>query len=72
MNLQQLADSKGVTLLSTHQTNNNEVIVLAEKESGYMRFVTWDFANSSFHYGHYFLTAEQGRADFIRRIGGTL
>ena len=70
MNLQQLAEKQGVTLLSTHHTSENEGFVLAEKEHGYMRFVTWHFGDSGFYWGQYFLTAEQGRADFFLRAGG--
>ena len=72
MNLQQLADQQGVKILSTHHTNDNEGFVLAEKENGYMRFVTWQFGKSGFYWGNYFLEEQEAKADFFNRVGVTL
>tara|TARA_R110000737_G_C14171051_1_gene411462 strand:- start:105 stop:323 length:219 start_codon:yes stop_codon:yes gene_type:complete len=71
MNLQQLADQQGVKLLSIHNTGDNEGFVLAEKENGYMRFVTWQFGKSGFYWGNYFLEGNEARADFFNRIAVT-
>ena len=63
MNIQELANSKGVELLAFY---NN--VALCDRKHGVHPFVTWRFDGDGFFWGHYADTKENAEIEFKERI----
>ena len=63
MNIQDLANSKGVELLAFYNG-----VALCDRKRGYHPFVSWQFGDDSFFWGHYSATREEADEEFKERI----
>lgn len=63
MNIQELANSKGVELLAFYNG-----VALCDRKRGYHPFVTWRFNEEGFFWGHYADTKETAMTEFKERI----